>query len=419
MKKLEMFLVLLGFAAIVSGCCGVCGKDCAGKQESWKESGTSFMQEALAPYIERGELPGAISILYKDGIQETACLGYADVEARRPITLDDVYMQCSQTKGFCGVTVAMLVEEGKISLDDPVSKYLPEFENLWVLDSEENGIRQLHKAKNVLTIRMVMNHTGGFPFEISAKNESIRGGGWTGGAPLRQTAAIAAASPLLFEPGTRESYSNTGIDIGAAVVQVVTGMPWEKFLQERVLDPLEMHSTTLWPTDEMLKTQVEMYETGPNMPARHMVANNWQQRPYNDSHVFPSAGAGLWTTARDQVKFYKMLMNLGVGENGVRILKEETVRELLAKSTRPAGLGGYSLGLSAPEVDSENAWFGHGGAWGTACEVNWHRKELKLWVVQIGAGTQAWTQARSEAADKFFQHMQDNSGVEAYTGRTE
>ncbi len=421
MKKIELFACLALFSVILSGCCGLCCKDCPVEQEqaAWKESGTSFMQEALAPYLESGELPGAISILYKDGIQETACLGYADAEAKRPITLDDVYMQCSQTKGFCGVTIAMLVEEGKISLDDPVSKYLPEFANLWVLDSEENGIRQLHQAKNTLTIRMVMNHTGGFPFEISAKHPDIRGGGWSGGAPLRQTAAIAAASPLMFEPGTREMYSNTGIDIGAAVVQVVTGMPWEKFLQERVLDPLEMHSTTFWPTDEMLKTQVEMYEIVPGAPARHMVENGWEQRPYNDSHVFPSAGAGLWTTARDQLKFYKMLMNLGVGENGVRILKEETVRELLAKSSRPAGFSPYSLGLSAPAEDTEDGWFGHGGAWGTSCDVNWHRRELKLFVVQIGAGTQSWSQARAEAENKFFQTVLDNSDINAYTGRTE
>ena len=84
---------------------------------------------------------------------------------------------------------------------------------------------------------------------------------------------------------------------------------------------------------------------------------------HSNSHVFASAGAGLWTTANDQYKFYKMLMNLGIGDNGVRILKDEPVKSILAVSTRPAGLGGYSLGLTAPlaEKDGENAWFGHGG----------------------------------------------------------
>ncbi|MPN52667.1 hypothetical protein SDC9_200329 [bioreactor metagenome] len=160
-----------------------------------------------------------------------------------------------------------------------------------------------------------------------------------------------------------------------------------------------------------------MYDCVGNAPATYRLQNDMQQRPYNDDHVFASAGAGLWTTANDQLKFYKMLMNLGMGENGVRILKEETVKELLAKSTRPKGMEGYSLGLSAPEEDNEDAWFGHGGAWGTNCMVNWHRKELKLWAVQLCGGPRPWDAARSAAEEKFFQYVIDNTGTDAYTGR--
>lgn len=409
MNQFAKGMMLAAIMAIISGC--------QSEKAGVRESETTFARDALAPYVESGQLPGAINIFYKDGVQETTCIGYADVAARRPITLDDVFMQCSQTKGFCGVTIAMLIEEGKIGLDDPVSKYLPEFKELWVLKSNENGVKTLVKAQTPLTIRMVMNHTGGFPFEICAKRGNIKGGGWSGGAPLRQTAAIAAASPLLFEPGTKVQYSNTGIDIGAAIVEVVTGQRWEDFLRERVLLPLGMTSSSFRPTDEQLETQVEMYDCVKDAPARYRLQNDMQQRPYNDSHVFASAGAGLWTTANDQIKFYKMLMNLGVGDNGVRILKEETVRELLAKSTRPQGMGGYSLGLSAPEVDSEDSWFGHGGAWGTNCMVNWHRRELKLWVVQLCGKPRPWDKARATAEKQFFQYVIDNSGANAYTGR--
>ena len=386
-------------------------------KEKVKNSGTNYAREVLQPYVDSGRLAGAISVFYKDGVQETCCIGYADVAKKRPIKMDNVFMQCSQTKGFCGVTIAKLVEEGRISLDDPVSKYLPEFKELWVQDSEKDGVRTLHKAKNVLTIRMVLNHTGGFPFECSAKRSDVRGGGWSGGAPLRQVASIAAGSPISFEPGTRDQYSNTGIDIGAAVVEVVTGMKWEQYLKQEVLDPLGMKSTWFWPTDKQLKKKVELYETKENAPAVWREEMDWEQRPYNDSHVFASAGAGLWTTASDQLKFYKMLMNLGVGENGVRILKEETVKSILAVSTRPEGMGGYSLGLSAPVKDSEDAWFGHGGAWGTNCSVNWHKKELKLWVVQNAGGGQPWSGDVEKAAQKFFAQPMNNSGVDAYTGR--
>ena len=407
MKK-RFVLLLTSFCVMLS----------VGAQTKTVESKTTFAKEALQPYVDSGQLAGAISVFYKDGVQETCCIGYADVTQKRPIEMDNVFMQCSQTKGFCGVTIAKLVEEGKLSLDDAVSKYLPEFSELWVQAYDKDGVRMLRKAKNVLTVRMVLNHTGGFPFEISAKRNDVRGGGWTGGAPLRQVAAIAAASPIMFEPGTGELYSNTGIDIGAAIVEVITGMKWEDYLKQEVLDPLGMKSTWFWPTDKQLKTKIELYETQKDAPAKWVEEMPWQQRPYNDSHVFTSAGAGLWTTANDQLKFYKMLMNLGLGENGVRILKEETVKDILARTTRPASMSGYSLGLSAPVEDHENAWFGHGGAWGTNCSVNWHKKELKLWVVQNAGGGQPWNPAVAKAAEKFFAQPFDNSDVDAYTGRT-
>ena len=407
MKKL---LAMFGLLAVVAGC------DCGKCENAWKESGTTFARDALQKYVDSGEMPGAISVFYKDGVQETACIGYADIDKKRPITLDDHYMQCSQTKGFCGVSIAILVEEGKISLDDPVSKYLPEFKELWVETSSTNGVKTLVKAKNTLTVRNVMNHTGGFPFELP-NGQAM--GGWSRRMPLRSVAATAASQPIRFEPGTRVQYSNVGIDIGAAVVEVVTGKRWEQFLQERVFGPLGMKASTFWPTDAQLATKIEMYDVKGGEKAKWRDHADWMQRPYGDDRVFSSAGAGLWTTARDQLKFYKMLMNLGVGENGVRILKEETVKSILATSTRPANLKdpNYSLGLRAPLNDGENEWLGHGGVWGTNCTVNWHKKELKLWAVQFCGGPRPWDADRNKAADEFFKAKIDNSGADAYTGR--
>ena len=404
MKKL---LVVMGLAAAVAGCCtGNCPKD----------SGTTFARDALQKYVDSGELPGAINVFYKDGVQETCCIGYADADAKRPITLDDHYMQCSQTKGFCGVTVAQLVEEGKITLDDPVSKYLPEFATLWVKTGEGGDVQTVAKAKNVLTIRNVMNHTGGFSFELPNYHAM---GGWSRRMPLRSVAATAAAIPLQFEPGTKVQYSNVGIDIGAAIVEKVTGKRWEQVVKERIFDPLGMKDSTFYPTDCQLSTKIEMYDVKGGEKAKWRKENPSMQRPYGDDRVFASAGAGLWTTARDQLKFYKMLMNLGVGENGVRILKEETVKSILAKSTRPATLGdpNYSLGLRAPIKDGDDEWFGHGGAWGTNCMVNWHKRQLKLWVVQFCGSPRPWDNDRAAAADKFFRQSIDNSGADAYTGR--
>ena len=142
-----------------------------------------------------------------------------------------------------------------MNLDDPVSKYLPEFGELWVQESQSNGVRRVVKAKNVLTVRQVMNHTGGFSFELPSYNKI---GGWSRRMPLRSVAAMAAALPLQFEPGTKIRYSNVGIDIGAAIVEVITGKRWEDFLKERVLDPLGMKNSGFWPTDAQLAEKIEM-----------------------------------------------------------------------------------------------------------------------------------------------------------------
>ena len=404
MKNFKNALFCLA-AVLIAGCAST---------EVLDNSGTDYAAKVLMPYFEKGELPGAINVFYNNGVQEVACIGYADVAKKRPIAVDNVYMQCSQTKGFCGVTVAILVEEGRLNLDDPVSKYLPEFGVLWVQASESNGIRRLVKARNVLTVRQVMNHTGGFAFELPYYNKI---GGWSRRMPLRSVAAMAAALPIKFEPGTKVSYSNVGIDIGAAVVEVITGKRWEDFLKERVFDPLGMKNSSFWPTDAQLDNKIEMYNVKGGTVAKWRDQSPSMARPYNDDRVFSSAGAGLWTTVEDQLKFYKMLMNLGMGENGVRILKEQTVKDILAKSTRPKGLGGYSLGLTAPEVDGEDQWFGHGGAWGTNCSVNWHKRQLKLWAVQFCGGPRPWDKDRNKAADEFFKVKIDNSGVDAYTGR--
>ena len=358
------------------------------------------------PFIESGEIPGIINVFSKGNVQETTCAGWADVDKKIPMSMDRMFMQCSQTKGFCGVTIAMLIEEGKISLDDPVAKYLPEFKELKV---KVKGKKKPVAAKNVLTIRMVMNHTGGFPFDTPTK---LKKG--LNRVSMRETAKEAASLPLLFEPGTKTRYSNTGIDIGAAIVEVVTGQPWDLFLKERVLDKLGMKDSTFNPTDEQLSRAISLYNIKEGEKAQFRLFHPYFPLPHNGSQIHPFAGGGLWTTATDQLKFYRMLMNLGVGDNGVRILKEETVKSLLATSTRPEKLGKYSLGLQA---DFKNGTMGHGGAFGTSATVNWKNKTLILKVVQVRGKNKALNASLKKAADKFFLKKIDTSGTDAYTGR--
>lgn len=395
MKKLFSILLLTLFSVVVFA--------------QLKDSKTHYAADAVKPFIDSGLLPGIINVFSQGDVQETACIGWANVEKKIPIRMDQVFMQCSQTKGFCGVTIAILVEEGKISLDDPLSKYLPEFKHLKVAVKGKDGKKVLVPAKNVPTIRMAMNHTAGFIMEIQQKLNR----GWPS-VSLRDSAKIVAGLPLLFEPGTNFAYANTGIDIAAAVTEVVTGKPWDVFLKERVLDPLGMKDTAFNPTDEQLSRVISLYEAKPGFKAVYKKYHSVMPPPHNGPHINPSAGGGLWTTANDQMKFYRMLMNLGVGDNGVRILKEETVKNLLATSTRPKGMQKYSLGFAVGN-DGE---FGHGGAWGSKCTVNWKKKQLELRVVQVTQGfSRPWEPALQKAAAKFFTSPHDSSATDAYTGR--
>ena len=386
------------------------------------DSGTSYVKDALAPFVGSNGLRCAICVLDRGDERETALLGWANVATGRKVTLDDPFMQCSQTKGFCGVAVAQLVEKGRIRLDDPVSKYLPEFGSVWYYDSPAgtNTMRIVRKSDVPITVRMLLNHTAGFRFEMPAKCLMMRGGGWTRGMRLRSVALEAAALPLEFKPGTRVNYSNTGIDVAAALVEIVSGYSFEGYLDKFVLRPLDMKDTGFWPSDELLAHKIDM-SIGSGDDWKFLNNHMWQQPPYNDrANVYPSAGAGLWTTANDQLKFYRMLMNLGVGDNGARILKEETVKSLLAVSSREKKLGGggYSLGLVAPYEDDGKGWFGHGGLFGTVCMVNWHTRSLKLWVVQLWNGKRPWDKVREDAENKFFGTVIDNTDAKAHTGRS-
>ena len=203
------------------------------------------------------------------------------------------------------------------------------------------------------------------------------------------------------------------LDVGARCIEVSSGMKFEDFVRTNILNPLGMTSSGFWPTDAQLDGKIEMYDVKGGETAKWRLQADWMQRPYNDDRVFSSAGAGLWTTVRDQLKFYKMLMNLGVGDNGARILKSETVKEVLGRSSRPKELGAYSLGFWC----DDHGWIGHGGAWGTDAKINWKEKKLVLWVVQLGSGPRPWEKDAGAARDRFFNRRIDDSASSAYTGR--
>ena len=376
---------------------------------------TRFAAEALQGPLEKGDIAGVVSIFYANGREERSAVGYADLETKRPISGDQIYAQCSQTKGFCGVTIAKLVEDGLLSLDDPIAKYIPEFGKMYIKIAETNSTYRLVPAKTAITIRMCMNHSAGFPFEVPNFSEM---GGWSRRMPLKSLALTLAAMPLVYEPGTQYLYSNLGIDMAAAVIERVTGMRWEQYLKKTVFEPLAMTSASFTPSEELLKEHIRGYTILGNADKSFTLhpMEKAAYYPFSDEYVFPSAGAGLWISANDQYKFYKMLFNRGVGDNGARVLKTETVEELLMKPSRPdsikgtpVSIQGYSLGFKiSPDPKTGHRIFGHGGAYSSGCYMDLDRGTLKLVATSIlGYNGPAWGDQLEEAAQKFFDYAFD------------
>ena len=164
-----------------------------------------------------------------------------------------------------------------------------------------------------------------------------------------------------------------------------------------------MRDTTFKPTDEQLSRQISMYTISKNTFPVYTPENKRMPLPHNGPAVFAYPAMGLWSTADDLLKFYQMIMLKGIGANGVRILQEQTVLELLATSQRPTRLNpgqGYSLGFQILQDDP--GWLGHGGSWGTYFKINIDKQELCLWVVQLCGAPRPWDVQREEAAKSFF-----------------
>ncbi len=200
------------------------------------------LSPALQSLVDRHVIAGAV-VLVADGdkVLDLEAAGYSSLATKAPMKTDALFWIASMTKSITGTALMMLVDEGKLSLDDPVEKYLPEFKGQMV--KEENAAP--HPPQHSITIREVMDHTSGL---VKANDPALKRTG-----SLKDNVAQFAALPLLREPGTKFEYNNSGINTGARVVEVIAGMPYAEFMQQRLFTPLDMKETTFWPNEELGK----------------------------------------------------------------------------------------------------------------------------------------------------------------------
>ena len=335
---------------------------------------------AMRPYLDTYKLAGFIGIIAdKAGQVHFKNLeGYADVEARKPIRDDNVFWIASMTKMFAGASIMMLVDEGKVRLDDPVTRFIPQLSN-WMVVVEKDAEHVLLKPLvRPVTVRHVLSHTSGLAG--SSELQKITGSDSTS---LKARALASVTGPLQWQPGDKYQYGNQGMNIAARIVEIVSGMPYDDFLQKRFFDPLGMTETTFWPSEAQVARLAGAY--GPNKERNGYVKGGlgFLTRPLSDRvHRFPEAGGGLFSTTHDILRYGLMLANDGELE-GKRYLSHTAMEELRTEQTGATKVN-YSLGYHL-----RNGMFGHDGAYGTDLSVNPTNGMVAVFMIQC-SGPDLW-----------------------------
>lgn len=325
----------------------------------------------LKPFVDKHELAGAVAVVVdKENTLSTEAVGFADIAANKAMTPDAMFWIASQSKPITAVAVMMLVDEGNISLDDPVEKYLPEFKEQMLKDKESG---ELKKPAHPVTIRETLCHMSGMPYKSAAEEPTLDG------LPLAEAVKSYAKTPLQTEPGTAYQYSNAGINTAARVLEVVSGMPYEVFMQERLFDPLGMTDTTFWPNEDQALRVAKSYR--PDATKTNLEEFKISQLIYpltDRTKRYPMPAGGLFSTAKDTARFCQMLLN-GGELDGKRYLNEAAMKEISRRQTPTTVKESYGLGFS---VGGDA--FGHGGAHATNMEVFPTKGIAVVWMVQHG-----------------------------------
>jgi CubicO group peptidase (beta-lactamase class C family) len=334
---------------------------------------------AMQPYLDSYKLAGVIGIVAdKNGkIHYRNILGYADVEEKKPMSEDNVFWIASMTKMFAGASIMMLVDEGKVSLDDPVTRFIPQLEKWMVVEERDPSHVLLKALVRPVTVRHVLSHTSG----LTGMSELQQATG-SDSTPLKARALSSVTGPLQWQPGEKYAYGNQGINIAARIVEIVSGMPYEEFLQKRFFDPLGMTETAFWPSETQIARLAGAY--GPNKEKNGYARGGigFLTKPYSDRvHRFPEAAGGLFSTTHDILRYGLLLANDGELD-GKRYLSHAAMDELRNEQTGTTKVN-YSLGYHL-----RNGMFGHDGAYGTDLSVNPATGMVAIFMIQCTSGDQ-------------------------------
>ncbi|MCC9135469.1 serine hydrolase domain-containing protein [Pontibacter silvestris] len=386
------------------------------------------IDQTLQEYVNKGYVPGAVGLIARNGkIVYYKAIGYDDAEAKDKLQRDDIFRIASQTKAITSVGIMMLYEEGKLQLEDPISKYIPSFKNPQVLDkfNPKDTTYTTKPAKREITIRDLLTHTSGIGYATIGNREivaiyaksNIPSGIGTPMGSLGKAITALGKQPLVHQPGERFTYGlNT--DVLGYLIEVISGQPLDQYFRNRIFAPLDMNDTWFYLPAEKQDRLVKLYTEGPNKQMVPMPAIGKMTPAYPKAKgTYFSGGAGLSSTIYDYAVFLQMLLN-GGEYNGQRILKPATVRLMTSNQIGEVNQGDNKFGLGFSVTTKAGAakspvsvgTFGWGGIFGTTYWV-----DPKEGIVAL-LYTQKYPNSHGDLEDKFrelvYQAITDSESKE-------
>jgi CubicO group peptidase (beta-lactamase class C family) len=356
-----------------------------------KPAPKGVLAPVLQSFIDQHIAPGVVTLVAnKDGVLDLESAGFSSLAKQTPMRDDAVFWIASMSKSLTATALMMLVDEGKVSLDDPVEKFLPEFKGQPVAATDDQ--HPAHPPAHPITVREIMDHTSGL---VLANDKTLKRT-----QVLKDDVLAYASHPLRQEPGTKYEYNNDGINTGGRIIEVVSGMSYADFMQTRLLDPLGMKDTTCWPSEEQAgrlahtarftedKTglveialdpkvtpeQILKFSNGVPVPAA-ITRNMGFGISFDYGKHYAMPAGGYFSTAHDLSRFCRMLLR-GGELDGKRYLSEKAVRTMSAPQLGQVKLNAqesYGVGLSVKLTDEEGpsaGSFGHRGACRTAMWID-------------------------------------------------
>ena len=361
------------------------------------------IDQMLQRSVDNNEIAGAVGLVMRDGrIVYERAVGWSDKEAGRRMTTDAIFRIASQSKALTSTAILMLMEEGRLGLDDPVSRYIPQFAHTTVASRSDTG-RVIVPAKRAITIEDLLTHTSGISYgtdSIVAPLYAAKGLGPAAGwgwytadknEPICTTIERLATVPFVSQPGEAWVYGyNT--DVLGCVVERASGVAFDEFIRTRITAPLGMNDTFFFLPPARRQRLATVYMSDSANHAQRAPAGPRGQGDYVDGprRSF-SGGAGLLSTAHDYARFLQMLLN-GGELDGVRLLSPRTIELMTTNQVGtkfPWGGSGSGFGLAFGTTDrlgaggmaSVGSW-GWGGAYGSMYKVDPRQHLIMLFMIQ-------------------------------------